>query len=108
MNGEASTGPALPPGGLPRVARRTVVISNPQGLHLRPAASFAKRARQFAGRVNVIREGMSVNGKSQVELLLLAAEPGTELVVEVDGQDADRALTLLIEALSAEYSDEEE
>ena len=52
------------------LVRRTVVITNPQGLHLRPAATFAKKAREFAGRVNVIRDGKSVNGKSQVELLL--------------------------------------
>jgi len=104
MNGEPGSGPADPP----TVARRTVVITNPQGLHMRPAASFAKKAREFPGRVNVIRDGKSVNGKSPLELLLLAAEPGTELTVEVDGNNACSTLDALVAALAAEYSDEEE
>ncbi len=71
---------------------REVVIVNPQGLHLRPATAFAKRARALASNVVVRRDDQSANGKSQMELMLLAAEPGTRLIVEVVGPDAELAL----------------
>jgi len=80
--------------------RRSVVVTNPQGLHMRPASAFAKRAREFAADVKVIRAEHGVNGKSQLDLLMLAAEPGAELVLEVDGADAERALTELAELLA--------
>jgi phosphocarrier protein HPr len=72
--------------------RRVVTVANPQGLHMRPAAAFAKAARQYQSTVTVSREDRSVNGKSQIDLLLLAAEPGAQLTLEVSGDDATRAL----------------
>lgn len=80
--------------------RREVVIANPQGLHLRPATAFAKLARQFTCAVFVVRDNQRANGKSQMELLLLAAESGSRLTVEVDGEDADKALDPLAELLA--------
>lgn len=86
--------------------RREVVILNPQGLHLRPATAFAKLARQFHSKVFVCHEDQKVNGKSQMELLLLAAPQGSTVIVEVDGPDAAQALTLLAEILAAEGLEE--
>src|SRR4051794_28121342 len=107
MNGAPGSGPAERPGDSPTLARRTVVITNPQGLHLRPAATFAKKAREFTGRVNVIRDAKAVNGKSQVALLLPAADPGTGLTVEVEGENPGGAPEGLVAPLAAENSDEE-
>jgi phosphotransferase system HPr (HPr) family protein len=75
--------------------QRTVTVMDPQGLHMRPAAAFAKLARQYQSTVTVRRDDRTVNGKSQLDLMLLAAEPGTELVLEVSGEDAADALTAL-------------
>lgn len=75
--------------------RRVVTVANPQGLHMRPAAAFAKAARQYQSAVTVSRDDRSVNGKSQIDLLLLAAEPGAQLVLEVSGEDASLALDAL-------------
>src|SRR5262245_54134550 len=75
--------------------QRLVTIADPQGLHMRPAAAFAKTARQFQSTVTVRREDRSVNGKSQLDLLLLAAEPGSQLLLEVAGSDAPDALAAL-------------
>lgn len=77
------------------VLRRVVTVNDPQGLHMRPAAMFAKVARQYHSSVTISREGRSVNGKSQLDLLLLAAEPGAELTIEACGADADDALAAL-------------
>jgi phosphotransferase system HPr (HPr) family protein len=75
--------------------QRTVTVTDPQGLHMRPAAAFAKLARQYQSTVTVRRDDRTVNGKSQLDLMLLAAEPGAELVLEVTGEDAADALTAL-------------
>jgi phosphocarrier protein HPr len=86
--------------------RGKVMIANPQGLHLRPAGAFATTAQRFASTVTVWKDGRAVNGKSLLDLITLAAEHGTELVVEVDGADADAALPVLLEILSAHSADE--
>lgn len=81
--------------------RRPVTIQNPQGLHMRPASAFVQRAEQFTGTVTVAKGEQRVNGKSLWDLLLLAAEQGTELVLEVSGEDAAGALDSLALLLSA-------
>ncbi len=67
--------------------QQKVVISNPQGFHMRPMAAFAQLAARFQSSVKVSREGQSVNGKSILDLMLLAAAQGTELTLEVAGPD---------------------
>lgn len=66
---------------------------------MRPAAAFAKLAREFRSSVTIRRDDRSVNGKSQLDLMLLAAEPGARLVLEVSGDDAVDALSALGDAL---------
>ena len=88
--------------------QRTVTVMDPQGLHMRPAAAFAKLARQFQSTVTVRRDDRSVNGKSQLDLMLLAAEPGAQLVLEVSGEDAATALSALGAVLSAASFGEDE
>jgi phosphotransferase system HPr (HPr) family protein len=85
--------------------QRLVTIADPQGLHMRPAAAFAKTARQFHSNVTVRRNDRSVNGKSQLDLMLLAAEPGAELVLEVSGDDASAAMAALGGILEAATCD---
>ena len=111
-------GAAAPPGPAPHPQvvmngeplRRVVTVANPQGLHMRPAAAFAKAARQYKSTVTVSRDDRSENGKSQIDLLLLAAEPGTELIVEVSGAgaDAEAVLELLAGLLASPSCDEDE
>jgi phosphocarrier protein HPr len=85
--------------------RRVVTVANPQGLHMRPAAAFAKAARQYSSTVTVSRDDRSVNGKSQIDLLLLAAEPGAQLTLEVSGDDATAALDALGAILESVFED---
>jgi phosphotransferase system HPr (HPr) family protein len=80
--------------------QRKVIITNPHGLHMRPSAAFVELAGHYQSTVNVIRDGRSVNGKSLWDLLLLAAEPGTELILEADGPDAGDALEALAALLA--------
>lgn len=68
------------------ITRRTVAIRNVQGLHARPAARFVQVACEFTNCEIAVRKGdETVNGKSIMGLLMLAAELGAELTIEVTG-----------------------
>jgi phosphotransferase system HPr (HPr) family protein len=85
--------------------KRTVVITNPNGLHMRPSAAFVELAGRFQSDVLVSYDGRSVNGKSLWDLLLLAAMPGGELTLEADGPDAAEALDALVNLLATPPSE---
>jgi phosphotransferase system HPr (HPr) family protein len=85
---------------------RRVTILDPQGLHMRPLAAFVQRATQFQSAVTVVKDDQRVNGKSPLELMLLAALQGTELLLEVSGPDAHLAIDILAELLAAPVVDE--
>ncbi len=88
----------------PRVARRQVKITNPLGLHLRPADKFVKLASSFAEtEVRVRYQGHEFNGKSILELAMLAAECGTVLELEARGTDAEKAVEALAELVIAKF-----
>ncbi len=72
-------------------------MSNPQGLHARPAELFVKTASQYQAKIEVIKDGQRVDGKSILSILTLAAVQGTELSLEATGPDAQQALTALSE-----------
>jgi phosphotransferase system HPr (HPr) family protein len=86
--------------------RATVVIRNPQGLHMRPAMMFARIATRYRSNVTVRAKDRAVNGKSLLNLMTLAALPGTELELEVSGEDAATALPVLTKALAAQSADD--
>ena len=95
-------------GVMSQALRRTVVINNPQGLHMRPAAAFAEAAARFESSVSVARAGTPVDGKDMLQLLLLAAECGTELELTARGPDAADALDTLTEVLATVPPDADE
>jgi phosphocarrier protein HPr len=87
--------------------RRSVTITNPQGLHMRPLQAFVETAGRFSSSVFVTRDGGErVNGKSLLNLLTMAAEEGTVVHLEVSGPDCHEALASLVEALNRTYTDE--
>jgi phosphocarrier protein HPr len=77
------------------VSSRKVIVHNPQGLHARPADLFAKQANRFQAAIDVIKEGQHANGKSILDLLMLAAEEGTTLTIVARGEDAEEAIETL-------------
>src|SRR5262245_13686401 len=84
-----------------------VLLTNPQGLHLRPLTAFARMAQRFASQVTVAFNGKRVDGKSPIELMLLAAPQGSELTVAASGPDARAALEALVNVLNTPFADEE-
>ena len=81
--------------------RQKLVVTNPQGFHLRPMTAFAETASKFQSRVVVSKAGQQeVNGKSPWELMLLAADQGSELIIDVSGPDAEAAFQSLLQLLA--------
>jgi phosphocarrier protein HPr len=75
---------------------REVIIVNRRGLHARAAAKFVKLAQSFeAATVHVEKAGTTVSGLSIMGLMMLAATPGTTLLLHAEGPAADAALSAL-------------
>ena len=85
---------------------KEVTISNKLGIHSRPAAMFVKTANRFACDVFVEKDGEKINGKSIMGLMMLAAVPGSKLLLHVRGADAKNAIAEL-EALVQRKFDED-
>jgi phosphocarrier protein HPr len=85
---------------------REFTILNKLGIHARPAAAFVRIANRFACDIFVERAGEKVNGKSIMGLLMLAAGPGTKLIIHAHGPDAHAAIGE-IEALIKRKFDED-
>ncbi|VTR95372.1 phosphotransferase hpr-related protein : Phosphocarrier protein HPr OS=Neisseria weaveri LMG 5135 GN=l11_01330 PE=4 SV=1: PTS-HPr [Gemmata massiliana] len=81
--------------------RRVVRIVNPLGLHQRVADRFSRTARQYACTVTVWNGDARADGKSLWDLILLVAMQDTELVLEVDGPDALKAVDPLVDVLAS-------
>jgi phosphocarrier protein len=87
-------------------ARRTVEILNERGLHARASAKFVKVASGFDAEVTVSRDGQTVDARSIMGLMMLAAGIGSCIDISAEGPDAAEALDAL-EALVAARFDEE-
>ena len=74
------------------VAERSVRIVNSAGLHARPAAQLVKLASRFACEVEVGKDGLNVNAKSIMGVMMLAAEHGSDIQIRCQGADASEAL----------------
>ncbi len=88
-----------------QTAQRELVVLNKLGVHARPAALFVKIANRFACAITVTKDDEQINGKSIMGLMMLAAGPGSKLLVRCDGEDCHQALDE-IEALVKRKFDE--
>jgi phosphocarrier protein len=88
------------------LAERQVTILNTLGLHVRPSAEFAGTAARFKSRVSVVKDGQTVNAKSSIDLLTLAAVAGTRLTLRAEGDDADQAVDALSKLIDGKFGEE--
>jgi phosphocarrier protein len=85
---------------------RTVDICNARGLHARASAKFVKLASTFDAEVKVSREGQTVDARSIMGLMMLAAGPGCEIEIEADGPEAESAIDALVELVQARFDED--
>lgn len=84
-------------------ARASVRIANARGLHARAAALFAKIAQGYTATVRVRRAELEVDGTSIMDLMMLAAGPGSVLEIEADGVDQEAAVQALAHLVEAHF-----
>ncbi|MBA4029409.1 MAG: HPr family phosphocarrier protein [Planctomyces sp.] len=78
------------------IHRRTVTVRTEHGLHLSPCSRVAQTAMKFRSRVVLVRGSVRADAKSVLDLMTLAAGPGAELELEVDGDDAPQAVDAIL------------
>ncbi len=84
---------------------QSVTVVNALGLHARAAARFVHRAGQFTCKIRVTRGAQTVDGKSILGLLLLAAARGTVLDITADGDDEQQAMDALVDLAARGFED---
>ncbi len=88
-------------------ANRTVAIVNKRGLHARASAKFVKLAATFEAEVKVSKDGQTVDARSIMGLMMLAAAPGCSIDIEADGEQAQEAVSALADLVAARFEEDE-
>ncbi len=83
-----------------------VTIQNRLGLHARPAMSFVDTANRFQSEVRVFKGAQEVDGKSIMQMMMLAAGEGTALIIKARGDDAEPALDALRQLVDSKFDEE--
>ena len=87
------------------MTERETRIVNPLGLHARPAAQLVKLASGFQSEIELVKDGMPVNGKSIMGVMMLAAESGSSLTVRARGSDEVEAVAALSELIASGFGE---
>ncbi len=89
-----------------QVKAASVEVVNRAGVHARPAAALVKAAGRFRSEIHVEKDGLRVNAKSIMGVLMLAAEQGSTLRFTAVGPDAEEALATLTELVRRGFEEE--
>ena len=84
---------------------RQATIVNPEGLHARPAARIVRLANSFAAEIALAKDGLDVNGKSIMGVMMLAAECGSSITIRADGPDAEQAVQALADLVASGFGE---
>jgi phosphocarrier protein len=85
---------------------REFEILNRLGLHARAAAQLVHLANRFASEIRIVKDGVEVNGKSIMGVLMLAAPRESRIVVRAVGPDAEEALAAIGELIARKFGEE--
>lgn len=84
---------------------REATIVNQLGLHARPAAKIVKVASGFTAEVEIVKDGMAVNGKSIMGVMMLAAECGSSITLRATGPDEAAAVEALCALVASGFGE---
>ncbi len=85
--------------------QKTVTVKNKYGLHARPAALIVTTASKYQSEFFISKDGVRVNGKSIMGVMMLAAEMGSELLLEFDGPDEEQAMAAIIQVIDSKFGE---
>jgi len=81
-------------------------IKNKHGLHARPAAHLVKIAGRYKSDIKLFKDGLEVNAKSIMGVMMLAAEPGSEVLIQVNGIDEEAAFNEIQDLFEKKFHEE--
>lgn len=84
----------------------TARIINKRGLHARASAKLVEAAARFKSQISVTKDGQSVDARSIMGLMMLAASLGCEIGIVAEGPDADEALVAILALVEAKFGEE--
>ena len=84
---------------------RSVQIVNEAGIHARPAAEIVKTAARFTSDITIVKDGLDVNAKSIMGVMMLAAECGSTILLRADGADAQAAVDAIAAVVGAGFGE---
>ncbi|MBI1815568.1 MAG: HPr family phosphocarrier protein [Deltaproteobacteria bacterium] len=87
-------------------ARRTFEVQNRLGLHMRAAAMLVQTANKYDAQVTITKDGQSVDGKSIISLMMLAAAQGSVIEIEAVGSQAEELLDALGALFDRKFDEE--
>ncbi|HEY3797501.1 MAG TPA: HPr family phosphocarrier protein [Caulobacteraceae bacterium] len=87
-------------------AERAVEITNERGLHARASAKFVKLAATFDAEVTVSKDGATVDARSIMGLMMLAAGPGSHISIQAEGPEAQAAADALAELVQNRFEED--
>lgn len=85
---------------------REFTINNRLGMHARPAGMFVKEATRFKADILINKDGLEINGKSIMGLMLLAAECGAKIKVRATGPDEKEAIEALGKLIDRKFDED--
>ena len=87
--------------------KKELMIENRLGLHARAAAQIVKSASSYASKITLTKDGLDVDGKSIMGIMMLAAAKGSSVLVEAHGDDEERALLGLEQLFKDKFGEKE-
>jgi len=87
------------------VIERPATIVNQEGLHARPAARIVRLASRFDSDIEILKDGIAVNCKSIMGVMMLAAECGSQITIRAKGPDAEQAVEALAQLVASGFGE---
>ena len=86
------------------MVEKRVTVNNPLGIHARPSALIVRSAAKFKSEIYFSKGDVDrINGKSIMGVMMLAAEQGSEILIEAEGEDATQAVEILAQLLASNF-----
>ena len=82
-----------------------VKVKNPLGLHTRPAAVIVKMLQPLKSSVYFTYKNETINARSIMSILMLAAKKNSQIMITIEGEDADSAMRLIVRAFEEQFGE---
>ena len=86
---------------------KTITIINKLGLHARASAKFVATASKYQSIIDVTKESQTVNGKSIMGVMMLAASKGSEIKIQINGPDEEEMMQAIVELIENRFHEPE-